>query len=137
MKMILVDRYWMEEVVRRLEHERPGPESRLLRLRLNEAQGGLDYDDAVAAYLGIAAEAGDLRFTWDGVKDRSRINLIYDPFANLTIARRAQLEAARLHQAAGRDPEAEHLRAALAGKPRRRRSALPAGRRQEIAAPTP
>ncbi|MFN3944987.1 MAG: hypothetical protein ACK4K7_08660 [Allosphingosinicella sp.] len=134
-----VDRSWMEVVVRQLERERPGPESRLLRLRLDEAQGRLDYDNAIPAYLGIAAEAGDLRFTWDGVKDRSRIDSIYDPFANLTIAQRAQLEAARVHQAAGRDADAEHLRAALretlAGDDQRYQ--LDAYWRREIAALTP
>lgn len=113
-----IDWDWIEEVVAALERSAPGPEAQLLRTRLDERQGRIDARAALAAYLRIAAAAGDRRFTWDGVKDRSRIDSIYDPFANLTVARRATLEAARLHQAAGREADAETLRANLrAGLP--------------------
>src|SRR3546814_14807812 len=70
-------------------------------------------EQALSAHLAIAGEAGERRFTWDGVKDRKRIDSYFDPFGNLTIAQRARLEAARIYYLLGRDPEAEAIRSAL------------------------
>ncbi len=35
------------------------------------------------------------QFTWTGVKDRARVDSYFDPFGNLSIKQRAQLEMAR------------------------------------------
>ena len=108
-----VDQAWLEGVVDRLERAAPGPETTLLRTLLDLRAKRIDAEAALATYLQIASEAGALRFSWDGIKDRSRLDSIYDPFANLTIAQRASLEAARIHYAAGRTAEAEKIRADL------------------------
>lgn len=91
-----IDRAWMTEVVNDLKQHNPGAETALFAAKLAE----LTKDDpatALSDYLHIAASAGDARFTWTGVKDRSRIDSFFDPFGNLPIASRALLEAARIH----------------------------------------
>jgi hypothetical protein len=108
-----VDEAWVEETVRAIERSAPGPEVRLLRTRLDERLGRIDAGTAVARYFRIATEGGDQRFSWDGIKDRSRLDSVYDPFANLTVAQRARMEAARIHSAAGRTGEAEAIRTTL------------------------
>ena len=107
-----VDLGWMQDVVRALEQRRPGAETRLLATRLAELRG-MGRTEALKAYLDIADRAGTQPFTWDGVKDRSRIDSFFDPFGNLTVGQRARLEAARLQYLIGRPKEADAIRNAL------------------------
>lgn len=108
-----VDENWIQEVVHSLEQAAPGPETDLLRTRLDERQGRIKTDAALARYQRIAAEADGQRFSWDGIKDRARLDSVYDPFANLTVAQRAHLESARIHSAMGQHDEAERIRIQL------------------------
>ncbi len=87
---------YVGRMVERVERTAPGAEARLLRTRLDVLQGKLPPSAAAAAYRDIAAMAGDKeQFAWNGVKDRSRIDSYFDPFGNLTVGQRAQLEQAR------------------------------------------
>lgn len=108
-----VDLQWMEEVVGQLESQRPGAETRLLRTRLAEMQGRIGPEQALGTYLAIAGDAGERKFTWDGVKDRTRIDSYFDPFGNLTVGQRSRLEAARLYYALERGADAESIKADL------------------------
>src|SRR3546814_19599185 len=85
-----VDLAWMEDVIDQLQRQQPGAETRLLATRLAEIQGRMSPEQALSAHLAIAGEAGERRFTWDGVKDRKRIDSYFDHFGNLTIAQRAR-----------------------------------------------
>jgi hypothetical protein len=108
-----IDLAWIEEVVSELGRVAPGPETDLLATKLDERQRRITMDEALQTYLDIADTAGARRLTWDGVKDRNRIDSFFDPFGNLTIAQRARLEAARIHLARGRQGEAETIRLKL------------------------
>lgn len=111
----LVDLAWMESVAERLRRRTPGPEADLFTARLAELQKRSSPEAALAAYLRIAAKAGDRAFTWTGVKDRSRLDSFFDPFGNLDVAQRASVEAARLYSRLGRTAEAEAIKNRLRG----------------------
>lgn len=108
-----IDLPWVEEVVEALGRMAPGPETDLLAIKLEQRQGRITPNEALQAYLKIADAAGARRFTWDGVKDRDRIDSFFDPFGNLTIAQRARLEAARIHLARDQQVEAKAIRMKL------------------------
>lgn len=107
-----LDRAWMRKVVGDFRRQRPGPESDLFAARLAELEGA-PAPASLAAYLRIAAAAGDMPFTYTGVRDRSRIDSFFDPFGNLTVAQRAAVEAARIHHALGAHDPAEAVRLRL------------------------
>lgn len=111
-----IDRAWLERVVDRLERERPGPESDLLRTRLDVLVNGLAPATAADRYRQIrqSAEPGR-RFTWDGVEDRRRVDSFADPFGNLTVHQRAALEEARESLRAGDTSRAAAVKAELEG----------------------
>ncbi|HEX6134799.1 MAG TPA: hypothetical protein VFZ24_12600 [Longimicrobiales bacterium] len=109
-----IDRAWLERVMERLERERPGPESRLLRTRLEVLVNELEPRAAVDRYREIRENAdAAVRFTWDGVLDRRRIDSFADPFGNLTVRQRAALEEVRESLRAGDTARAETVRAEL------------------------
>lgn len=84
-------------------------QARLFRVRLDLLQGRIERGDAIARYRAIAADAGDARFAWTGVKDRARVDSWFDPFGNLDVRRRALLEAARESWTAGDHAAANEL----------------------------
>lgn len=108
-----IDLPWIEEVLWMLEKQAPSAETALLRTRFDERQGKIPASEALRRYLSIAEQAGAISFTWDGVKDHSRLDSIFDPFGNLTVGQRALIEAARLHHAAGRHAQAYDLKRSL------------------------
>ncbi|MFL5539323.1 MAG: hypothetical protein ACJ8J0_10030 [Longimicrobiaceae bacterium] len=107
------DAAWVGRVVARLAAAGRTPEVELLETRLGVLAGRIAPEAAAARYAGIAARAGDARFTWTGVQDRSRLDSYFDPFGNLTVARRALLEQAREEAKRGRADEAARLRTQL------------------------
>src|SRR3546814_17152987 len=120
-----VDLAWMEDVIDQLQRQQPGAETRLLATRLAEIQGRMSPEQALSAHLAIAGEAGERRFTWDGVKDRKRIDTYLDPSGNITLAQRPRLEAARIYYLLGRDQEADATSTALPQEPRTPRDQHP------------
>lgn len=108
-----VDLPWLEEVLRKLEASKPGPETELLATRLAELQKRISPEAALSEYSRIAERAKQSAFSWNGVKDSSRLDSFFDPFGNLTVGQRATVEMARLHHAAGRVSEADALRTSL------------------------
>jgi len=112
-----VDWEWVGRELDALERERRDAETALLRTRYESLTGRID--DAVAAtrYRDIAADADAARrFTWDGVRDRSRVDSYFDPFGNLRIDQRARLEQARVLHALDKHEEAEALLDGLRGE---------------------
>ena len=107
----VMDMEWLGAVVARLERERPGAETSLLDTRLDVLAGGLSPADAAARYEQIAGDVDpELRFTWDGVLDRRRLDSFADPFGNLTVHQRARLERVReLNKSGERETAATEL----------------------------
>lgn len=105
-----VDRDWVGRELDALERERRDAETALLRTRFELLAGRIDDAAAEARYRDIADDADARRaFTWDGVRDRSRVDSYFDPYGNLRIDQRARLERARALQALGRDGDARAL----------------------------
>ena len=105
------DRAWLGRVVAALDAGPSSPETRLLDTRWQRLENRISPIEAALRYAGIGREApAGVRFTWDGVKDRSRIDSYFDPFGNLDVGRRAWLEAAREYLAAGRPADAAEAR---------------------------
>jgi hypothetical protein len=101
---------WVARVLDDFARERPGPEADLLRVRLDELAGRLSAKAAAQRYDEISRRAGEqLKFTWTGQKDASRLDSYFDPFGGLGVADRARLESARARLASGGRKEAELL----------------------------
>lgn len=100
-----VDYAYVTRALDALEAKGATPQTRLFRVRLDLLQARIRREDAIARYRAIAAEAGDARFAWNGVKDAARVDSYFDPYGNLDVRRRALLEAARETWALG-DAEA-------------------------------
>lgn len=112
-----VDWTWVQAELEALERERHDAETALLRTRYELLTGRIDAAAAAARYRDIAADADARRaFTWDGVRDRSRVDSYFDPFGNLRIDQRARLEQARALAALGEDAGALDLLDALRGE---------------------
>jgi hypothetical protein len=90
-----VDFAWLREILAQLQQESDTPEVQLLATRLALLEGSIDAKQAITRYERIARSDGDPAFTWNGVKDRTRIDSYFDPFGNLDVRKRALLEAAR------------------------------------------
>lgn len=109
---------WVDRVLDALARAEPGetPELRLLRTRAAVLRGGLEPAAALREYAAIRDAAPEAaRFTWDGVKDRSRVDSYFDPFGNLTVRQRAALEMAREHYRLGDVAAGDAIRDELAG----------------------
>jgi len=120
-----LDYGYVGRAVAALEAAGATPQARLFRVRLDRLQGRIDRQTAVARYRAIAAEAGEARFAWTGVKDAARVDSWFDPFGNLDVRRRALLEAARETLAAGDAAGADALlEACVAGLSPRQREQL-------------
>ncbi|NUO76125.1 MAG: hypothetical protein HOQ32_08945 [Lysobacter sp.] len=104
-----VDYAFVGRTLEKLEAAGATPQTRLFRVRLELLQGKITRETAIARYRAIAAEAGDARFGWNGVKDAARVDSYFDAFGNLDVRRRALLEAARETWAAGDSAGAQAL----------------------------
>lgn len=131
-----VDFSWLREVVGQLEKQDDTPEVQLLAARLALLEGRIDAKQAIARYERIARVDGDPPFTWNGVKDRARIDSYFDPFGNLDVRRRALLEAAREWYRLGDTRKGDALLAQVAADlSPRKRTQLEGYWQREFAAP--
>ena len=135
-----VDRDWVGRELDALERERRDPETALLRTRHDLLGGRIDYAAAAARYRAIAADGDAVRrFTWDGVRDRNRLDSYFDPFGNLRVDQRARLELARtlhaLGDRAGGDAMLDALRDELAPRQARQFDAYRAREADAVAGP--
>ena len=110
-----VDYAWMGSLLDGLDHTRGSTaETRFLRARLERLQGHADARATLKAYRELLPSvATSDRFTWTGVKDRSRLDSFFDPFGAMSLRERLLLEIARELYVLGRAPEAEAIRADL------------------------
>lgn len=87
---------WLRRTIARLESERQTAETLILKTRSQVLTNEASSQEVLANYQRATEMAQpDEQFTWTGVKDRSRVDSYFDPFGNLSIKQRAQLEAAR------------------------------------------
>lgn len=113
----VMNRDWVERVLADFAGSTPSPEARLFRTRLALLTNSISLAEAASQYAAIAADPAAAKpFTWDGVKDRSRIDSFFDPFGNLDVQRRARIELARTLFAQGKAARAgQALEQASAG----------------------
>jgi hypothetical protein len=93
----VMNRAWVADVLDRFARANPSaPELPLLRTRYAVLTQDLPPRAAATAYERAAAAVDSAaRFMFTGVQDRGRIDSYYDPFGNMPIRERADLEAAR------------------------------------------
>lgn len=105
---------WMKRAVNRLESEAQTAEVLLLKTRLQVLTKQSSALEALASYKRAAETAkAEEQFTWTGVKDKSRLDSYFDPFGNLSVRQRAQLEAARESYKLKQTSAAEEMRKQL------------------------
>lgn len=93
----VVDTPWVSTIVADLSAKHPdSPEVRLLATRLALLTHAISPAQAIDRYRAILADSKDMPFTWTGVQDASRVDSYFDPFGNLTVHQRTQVELARL-----------------------------------------
>lgn len=87
---------WLKSLTASLENEGQTPEVNLLKTRLEVLTKQINPQEALKNYQKIyeIVNASE-QFTWNGVKDKSRVDSYFDPFGNLSIKQRTQLEVAR------------------------------------------
>ena len=105
---------WLKRVISTLENERLTPEINLLKTRLKVLTKQISSQEALKIYRQIfeTTDAND-KFSWNGVKDKSRIDSYFDPFGNLSIKQRAQLEMARENFKLNQQSATEEIRKQL------------------------
>lgn len=100
----VMNREWVGRIVTELAGADASPEAQLFRTRHGVLSGRISLSEAAKRYAAIAGDAASARpFTWDGVKDRARVDSYFDPFGNLEVGQRAQIELARTLFAQGKD----------------------------------
>lgn len=108
---------WMKRIVARLESEQSTPEVQFLKTRLQILTKQIDSQQALKSYEQIyrTIEA-DEQLTWNGVKDKSRVDSYIDPFGNLSLKQRALLEMARENSKLSQLSKTEEIRKQLKGQ---------------------
>lgn len=87
---------WMNRILKDLEKEKETAETLLLKTRWQVLTKRITAQEALSSYQRASDLAkSDEQFTWTGVKDRSRLDSYFDPFGNLSIGQRAEIEMAR------------------------------------------
>lgn len=111
----VMNREWVGRVLVDFAGADASPEAQLFQTRYDVLSGRISLSEAAKRYVAIAGAAASARpFTWAGVKDRARIDSFFDPFGNLDVRRRAQLELARTLFAQGKDARARQTLNTLA-----------------------
>ena len=99
---------WVERVLTDFTGANASPEARLFQTRYGVLTGKLSLAEAARSYTAIAGDTASTRpFAWTGVKDQARIDSFFDPFGNLDVRQRAQVELARTLFAQRKDARAQ------------------------------
>jgi hypothetical protein len=107
---------WLGALMKKLEDRPQTAEILLLRTRLRVLTRQLGPTDALRAYeVAYELAAPAEQFTWTGVRDRSRLDSFCDPFGNLSVRQRAQVEMAREANKNGQAAATAEIKEALAG----------------------
>lgn len=110
-----VDWDWLRRIVGELGTA--SHETQLLAIRFDLLIHKLAPDVALARLDALdRATTPDETFHWTGVKDRTRLDSTFDPFGNLTVKQRVQLEIARLAHRLGQDARAQAIEEQLVGQ---------------------
>ncbi|KTE16617.1 hypothetical protein [Sphingopyxis sp. H115] len=106
---------WIDRILAEFTGADASPEAQLFRTRYGVLTGRMGLADAARAYQAIADDARSAKpFSWNGVKDRARIDSFFDPFGNLDVHERARVELARTLFAQGKDARAQRTLDTLA-----------------------
>ena len=94
----------------------PSVEAAFFRARHSVLTGRMSPAQAVDSYGKLLARADKEVFTWNGVRDGSRVDSYFDPFGNLPPAKRIRLEMAREYRKWSKESEAgKHIGLVLDG----------------------
>jgi hypothetical protein len=92
-----VNTKWVGAIVADLSVKHPdSPEVKLFATRLSLLTHAINAHQAITRYRAMLADSKDMPFTWTGVQDSSRVESYFDPFGNLTVHQRTQVELARM-----------------------------------------
>ncbi|WP_374459245.1 hypothetical protein [Chryseobacterium taeanense] len=78
-------------------------EIELFKIRRAVLLKKLSPKDAASQYHKLLSRIKDEQWTWNGVKDRTRVDSYFDPFGNLTLDDRIRLELAREYRKLSKD----------------------------------
>ncbi|KAF2514874.1 hypothetical protein [Flavobacterium foetidum] len=70
-------------------------ETAFLKIKYGLYQKKVSSKEAVSLYRSLLDNVGEQKFSWNGVKNKSRIDSYFDPFGNLSLKQRIILELAR------------------------------------------
>ncbi len=113
----VMNRDWVGRVLADFAGPTPSPEAKLFQTRHAVLTGEMALPAAARQYEAIANDAAAAKpFSWDGVKDRARIDSFFDPFGNLDVRQRARIEFVRTLFAQGKTARAEQLLDQLASE---------------------
>lgn len=132
-----VDLAFVRRALQPLIDQQSTSEVALLAARLDLLEGRISRSEAIKRYRQVANDAGVQSFTWNGVKDKTRIDSYFDPFGNLNIRQRALLEAARELHAEGSTNTAEKIRVELSDELAGRKQAQLSGYWKRYVTPPP
>jgi hypothetical protein len=112
---VAVDWEWLRRIVSELGAT--SHETQLFAIRLDYLTHKLAPADALVRLEALERATGTSEaFRWTGVKDRARIDSTFDPFGNLTVKQRVQVEIARLAHRLGEDARVEAIEGQLSGQ---------------------
>jgi hypothetical protein len=112
---VAVDWAWLRRIVGELGAT--SHETQLFAIRLDYLTQKLAPTDALARLEALERATGPAEaFHWTGVKDRARIDSPFDPFGNLTVKQRTQVEIARLAHRLGKDARVQAIVDQLSGQ---------------------
>lgn len=106
----IVDWDWIERIMKEINQHRHTPETVLLNIRYRVLRGMIKPSDAFAELMELSVVANEAeRFTFSGVKDRWRVDSYFDPWGNMTIKQRVQVELAREYRKLGKYNECQDI----------------------------
>lgn len=87
---------WLKVILQTLDQRRQDTEVEFLKIKLEALTNIKSSSEIIEKYEHLLRKVDSkATFTYDGVKDRKRIDSFFDPFGNLSILNRVQIELAR------------------------------------------
>lgn len=101
---------WVTRIMADMAQHDLTSETKLLDVRYRVLRGVIKPADAVNALTELLLQTNPAeRFTFTGVKDRRRVDSYFDPWGNMTVKQRIQVELAREYRKLGRDNESHEI----------------------------